>query len=174
MYAYLVNVDTNGNHNKYYEMKQTDANFFQVLYGRVSAKPMVRSYPITSWDRKYREKINKGYVDQTRLRDIKDGTKTSLTSSMGYAPIADPDVHAFMDDILRWSNKSLVRNYQVKASEVSQKMIDEAQRLLTVMAKQDTVSLFNEQLMELFTVIPRRMSNVKENLLTDISQKNDV
>lgn len=174
MYAYLVNVDTNGNHNKYYEMKQTDANFFQVLYGRVSAKPMVRSYPITSWDRKYREKINKGYVDQTRLRDVKDGTKISLASSMGYTPIADPDVHDFMDDILQWSNKSLARNYQVKASEVSQKMIDEAQRLLTLMDKKNTVSSFNEQLMELFTVIPRRMSNVGDNLLKDISDKNDV
>ena len=46
MYAYLVNVDAQGNHNKFYEMKQTAANFFQVLYGRVGAKPMVRSYPI--------------------------------------------------------------------------------------------------------------------------------
>lgn len=176
MYAYLVNVDAQGNHNKFYEMKQTAANFFQVLYGRVGAKPMVRSYPISSWDRKYKEKLNKGYVDQSNLRNVTDmaGSAASPTSIMGYSPIPDPDVRDFMDDILQWSNKSLTRNYRVKASEVSQKMINEAQKLLSQMEKENSLYIFNDHLLQLFTVIPRRMGNVQDHLLIDITQKSDV
>lgn len=176
MYAYLININTQGNHNKYYEMKQTDKNFFQVLYGRVGAKPMVRSYPISAWSRKYKEKLDKGYVDRSDLRNVTDmtGSTVSPAAIMGYSPISDPNVRDFMDDILQWSNKSLTRNYRVKASEVSQKMINEAQKLLDLMDKEDTVVSLNKYLMELFTVIPRRMSNVKDQLLTDMTQKNDV
>ena len=51
------------NHNKFYEMEQYTTNYFNVSYGRIGANPQIRTYHIESWNRKYNEKINKGYKD---------------------------------------------------------------------------------------------------------------
>ena len=63
--VYLVMVTVNNN-NKYYRMVPR-GDFFDVEYGRVGATCQHASYPIRQWDKKYNEKIKKGYVDQTHL-----------------------------------------------------------------------------------------------------------
>ena len=54
------------NNNKYYKMIPR-GDYFDVEYGRVGASCQSRSYPTSQWDKKYNEKIKKGYVDQTHL-----------------------------------------------------------------------------------------------------------
>ena len=62
-YKKLVMVTTGANHNKYYEMiPNADGSTFTVKYGRVGANPQVRSYDSYDFNKKYREKLNKGYV----------------------------------------------------------------------------------------------------------------
>lgn len=51
--AYLVMVESSNNHNKYYQMTQKTADVFEVQYGRVGAKGMLRTYPISRWDSIY-------------------------------------------------------------------------------------------------------------------------
>ena len=58
---------TENNNNKYYEMIPNGDNF-TVKYGRVGASAQVASYSASQFDKKYNEKIKKGYVDQTELR----------------------------------------------------------------------------------------------------------
>lgn len=65
-YKYLVMVTTNNN-NKYYEMIP-NGDSFTVKYGRIGASAQVTSYNASQFDKKYNEKIKKGYVDQTELR----------------------------------------------------------------------------------------------------------
>lgn len=45
--AYLVMVEPDENHNKYYQMTQKTTDTFEVRYGRVGAKGITRKYPIS-------------------------------------------------------------------------------------------------------------------------------
>lgn len=63
--VYLVMVTTNNN-NKYYRMIP-HGDTFEVEYGRVGASCQHASYSMSQWNKKYNEKIKKGYVDQTHL-----------------------------------------------------------------------------------------------------------
>lgn len=54
------------NHNKVYRMIP-HGDIFEVEYGRVGATCQHASYSMSQWDKKYKEKIKKGYVDQTHL-----------------------------------------------------------------------------------------------------------
>ena len=48
--AYLVMVEPDENHNKYYQMTQKTTDTFEVRYGRVGAKGITRKYPISRFD----------------------------------------------------------------------------------------------------------------------------
>lgn len=63
--VYLVMVTTNNN-NKYYRMIP-HGDTFEAEYGRVGASCQHASYSMSQWNKKYNEKIKKGYVDQTHL-----------------------------------------------------------------------------------------------------------
>ena len=63
--VYLLMV-TRNNNNKYYKMIP-HGDIFEVEYGRVGATCQHASYSMSQWDKKYKEKIKKGYVDQTHL-----------------------------------------------------------------------------------------------------------
>ena len=65
--VYLVMVTGDSNHNKYYRMIANDDTSFTVEYGRVGASCQTRTYTMYQWEKKYNEKIRKGYVDQTHL-----------------------------------------------------------------------------------------------------------
>jgi hypothetical protein len=53
--------NTSGNHNKFYEMTEHNNGTFEVRYGRIGESGVVAVYDINEWDKKYKEKINKGY-----------------------------------------------------------------------------------------------------------------
>lgn len=65
--AYLVMVEPDENHNKYYQMTQKTTDIFEVRYGRVGAKGITRKYPISRWASIYESKLQKGYVDNSHL-----------------------------------------------------------------------------------------------------------
>ena len=54
---------TENNNNKFYYMEDLNNGSFKVTYGRVGATETVITYPISLWDKKYNEKIKKGYID---------------------------------------------------------------------------------------------------------------
>lgn len=63
---YLVMVTASANNNKYYK-QIPHGDSWTAEYGRVGSSPQRREYPMSQWESKYREKIRKGYVDQTDL-----------------------------------------------------------------------------------------------------------
>ena len=58
---------TAANNNKFYEMQENGDNTFTVYYGRIGANKTTRTYSIHQWDKKYKEKIRKGYRDLSNL-----------------------------------------------------------------------------------------------------------
>ncbi|MBD0256358.1 MAG: WGR domain-containing protein [Cytophagales bacterium] len=153
---------TSDNNNKFYEMKENGDSTFTVLYGRVGSTPSRQTYPLREWDKKYREKVNKGYKDQTHLF-VEAGDEVEL------ADIDNPAVHELINQLMQYAKKSVSSNYNVTADQVTRKQVAEAQRWLDrlvghVVAGMD-VKDFNDGLLELYKVIPRRMGNVKDHLL---------
>lgn len=63
---YLVMVTASANNNKYYK-QIPNGDSWTAEYGRIGSSPQRRTYSMSQWESKYREKIRKGYVDQSEL-----------------------------------------------------------------------------------------------------------
>ncbi|TAE08229.1 MAG: ADP-ribose polymerase [Bacteroidetes bacterium] len=162
---------TADNNNKYYDMQENADGTFTVTYGRVGATATKQNYPIREWDKKRREKINKGYADQTHL--FAEGG-----SEIEFADISVPSIQKLMNDLLRYAKKSVSDNYTVSADQVTRKQVEEAQRILNSLVSKikqgmDTKS-FNSVLLSLYQVIPRKMSNVNNYLIKQADNDADI
>lgn len=155
--TYLVNVSQTGNHNKFYRMiPQGDR--FSVEFGRVGASCQTSSYPISQWNKKKNEKLKKGYVDQTELMR---GLTTKIEQPQNeYLPIEITSVAELTELLQSYARQKVRENYLVKTTAVTQDMVDEAQRILGELVNETDTESFNQKLLSLFSVIPRRMSNV--------------
>ena len=64
--VYLEN--TNNNHDKFYHMiENKDDVSFTASWGRTGSNGRTQIYDMNEWDKKYREKINRGYKDTTNV-----------------------------------------------------------------------------------------------------------
>ena len=62
--VYLEN--TNNHHDKFYQMvENNDGASFTATWGRTGSNGRTQIYGMNEWDKKYREKISKGYKDTT-------------------------------------------------------------------------------------------------------------
>lgn len=161
---YLVMV-TSDNHNKYYKMIP-NGSFFNVEYGRVGASEQKRSYPISQWDKKYNEKIKKGYVDHTDLvQDLIHEQKDNTNKS--YKEIENSAIADIVNRLQTLAKESVSKNYKVDSNQVTQAMVDAAQdkiNKLSCFTSRTTINSFNDGLIELFSIIPRKMRNVNDYL----------
>lgn len=167
---YLLMVTTNNN-NKYYRMiPSAGGDSFTVEYGRVGASCQRRAYPMYSWETKYNEKIRKGYVDQTHLHTVSEVVKSQSAEEDEFLPIKDETIRELIEFLQNCSRQIVRKNYRVKSADVTMQMVQEAQRIIDTLTwhVQDGVdaSTFNDTLLKLFTVIPRKMSNVNHYLAT--------
>lgn len=156
--VYLVMVTANNN-NKYYKMIPC-TNHWVAEYGRIGAKPQTQSYDYKQWDKKYREKIAKGYVDQTDL--MKD--LITAESVNHYKEISNRAIADIVERLRFMANTVVNDNYTIASDKVTKAMVDEAQSILNRLLNTTEKSVFNRLLLELFQTIPRKMSDVKEYL----------
>lgn len=162
--TYLVMV-TAANNNKYYRMIP-DGDYFDVEFGRVGATCQKARYPMRDWDKKYKEKVKKGYVDQTDLmQDLVKEVKPK--SEKEYRDIENKAIKMIVDRLQDMAKKTIQKNYKVGAAETTQAMCDKAQAQIDKMnnkADKMTLKAFNDELIVLFGIIPRKMSNVSDHL----------
>lgn len=155
------------NNNKFYEMRETANGTFTVDYGRVGATKSTATYPIKLWDNKIREKLAKGYVDQTHLYADK-------TAATGTETIDDLQVRSLMDRLIDYARQSIFRNYVVTAQQVTRQQVDKAQQLLDQLAGMMGLTLdpaqYNDTLLALFQTIPRKMGRVDHHLVQQAPQ----
>jgi poly [ADP-ribose] polymerase len=156
--ARLVMVSAENN-NKFYHMTDQGDGTFVAEYGRVGATPASRRYDAAQWDKKYREKVRKGY------RDV-----SALTAEGDAPPPLDvdcPAVRALVEQLVRYAERSVEAHYLVASESVTGAMVDEAQAALDAAvraAESADATAVNAALLALYQTIPRRMANVRDHL----------
>lgn len=161
--TYLIMVTT-ANNNKYYNLFP-EGDQFRVEYGRVDATKTTTYYPMSKWNSQIANKLKKGYQDVTDLKkDLVEEISSSNPESP-YKEIENAAVKAIVEKLQTLARETIRKNYTVKASSVTQDMVDAAQKIIDTLANScSTVEEFNDNLLKLFTVIPRKMGNVRDYL----------
>ena len=161
--TYLIMVTT-ANNNKYYNLFP-EGDKFRVEYGRVDATKTTTYYPMSKWNSQISSKLKKGYQDVTDLKkDLVQEISASNPESP-YKEIENAAVRAIVDKLQAMARETISKNYTVKASAVTQDMVDAAQKIIDALANNSTTTEeFNNNLLKLFTVIPRKMGNVRDYL----------
>ena len=173
--VYLI-MTTAENNNKYYNCFPNSDGTFTVKYGRVGGHESTTTYPMSKWDSHINSKLKKGYVSQTHLMtDVIENSKEEepTEGKDKFSVIENKSVRDIIKRLYDFANKVVQSAYKVKSSVVTQAMIDEAQSLIDNLAlnyENMDYNQFNKKLLEIFMVIPRKMSNVSDYLI----YKNDL
>lgn len=168
---HLVMVAAGANNNKYYNMTPC-GDMWTAEYGRVGSSFQTRTYSKSQWNSKYNEKIRKGYVDQTDL--IQDLISTEKPKQSEYKEIDNKVIAAIVERLQAMAKKAISENYTVSSNKVTQAMVDEAQNIITGLLNVTDVKTFNDELLKLFTTIPRKMSSVSSYIARDNGEFNKI
>lgn len=159
--TYLIMV-TAENNNKYYNCFPEGDNF-RVEYGKVNSTKTITNYPMSKWESQISSKIKKGYKDVTDLKtalveEIKtDGTK--------YKDIENESVRRIIEKLRSLARDTVKKNYSVSSASVTEEMVYEAQLVINNLISIKSVNKFNDELLKLFEIIPRKMDNVRSYLI---------
>lgn len=165
--TYLIMVTT-ANNNKYYNLFPEDGQF-RVEYGRVDATKTTRYYPMSKWDSQISSKLKKGYQDITDLKKDLVEEISSANPESPYKEIENAAIRAIVEKLQSLARETIQKNYTVKASAVTQDMVDAAQKIIDTLANScSAIEEFNDNLLKLFTVIPRKMGNVRDYLANKV------
>lgn len=166
--TYLIMVTGENNHNKYYSLFP-EGDQFRVEYGRVDATKTTRYYPMSKWDSQISSKLKKGYQDITDLKKDLVEEISSANPESPYKEIENAAIRAIVEKLQSLARETIQKNYTVKASAVTQDMVDAAQKIIDALANScSAVEEFNDNLLKLFTVIPRKMGNVRDYLANKV------
>jgi poly [ADP-ribose] polymerase len=182
-YAKLIHVSVdNGmtdNSNKVYIMEELSDGRIKCEYGRVG-KNMTTVYKSShEWDKIVREKTSnkKGYTDVTDLlaEPVLDDSKPVNNK---VDSIKDDIVRKLVDELMSFANKSIQRNYKVTQEAVSEQQVNAAQEVINAISSLLVLGVdkkhVNDMLLKLYTIIPRRMDNVKSHLIGDVNSDTDL
>jgi poly [ADP-ribose] polymerase len=184
-YAKLIHVSVdNGktdNSNKVYIMEELADGRIKCEYGRVG-KSLTTEYKDSSkWSSVYKQKTgaSKGYTDVTELlaEPVVDNSNGGSQNNTVEA-IKDAMVKKLVQDLMAYANKSIQKNYKVTQDAVSEQQVEAAQEVLskvTAMLKVGgDLKEVNNELLRLFTVIPRKMDNVKNHLVQGLDNDDEL
>ena len=161
--TYLIMVTT-ANNNKYYNCFP-EGDQFRVEYGRVDATKTTAYYPMSKWNSQINSKLKKGYQDVTDLKKDLVEEISSTNPESPYREIENAAIKAIVEKLQSLARDTIRKNYTVKASAVTQDMVDAAQKIIDELANNSsTVDEFNANLLKLFTIIPRKMGDVRDYL----------
>ena len=178
-YAKLVHVSVDNkltsNSNKVYIMEELSDGRIKCEYGRVGKNMTTVFKNKHEWDKILREKTSskKGYTDVTeflteKVVDTKaDGTKSKTDD------IKNSAVKKLIDELMAFANKSIAKNYKVTQDAVSEQQVNAAQEIIdkisAILVLDVDKKLVNDMLLKLYTIIPRRMDNVRDYLINEIN-----
>ncbi len=169
----LVNV-SDKNNNKFYRMTDNENGTWTAEWGRVGSSPQVQVYNSGEWNRKYREKLKKGYQDITSLK-IED-------ENVSYSEDAGININEG-EQLLRllqsYASNAIKENYTISSQAVTPAQISAAQDIITKIGdlltkKSEGIDVINKQLIQLYTTIPRQMKNVKNHLAADYNKAQQI
>ncbi len=154
----LLNPETNV--NRVYLMTDLGDGTMQVEYGRMGAALLKKKYPVSFWDDLLKKQLALGYID----RSEEFGLSAKLEDKAEYKPISDETVKKLVDFLLSCSRKKIENSYSVTHDQVSDKMLEAAQDLISKISEIKDIGEMRNLYISLFKVIPRKMKNVADNL----------
>jgi poly [ADP-ribose] polymerase len=176
-YAKLIHVSVDngstGNSNKVYIMEELTDGRIKCEYGRVGKSLVTEYKPSSKWDSVLKQKLSKtkGYTDVTDLL-AEPVVYESKPTNNKVDNIKDEIVKKLIDELMSFANKSIQRNYKVTQEAVSEQQVTAAQEIITNISGLIQIGVntkhINDMLLKLYTIIPRRMDNVKDHLFRDI------
>lgn len=150
--------------NKYYEMIDDDSGIIKVKYGRVESTETNITKPLNQWNTLIKSKIKKGYTNVTGL--VSNSEKTSKVTLVS---LKEQAVERFLKLMQDYTNKLVSSTYSVKATNVTLRQIEKAQEYIDRLKNdQSNWATVNENLLALYTVIPRKMGKVQDYLFPQI------
>jgi len=169
------------NNNKFYIMTKLNNSEWEAQWGRIKGEltndasaGQRKIYDMRDWYRTYDSKTGKGYTDVTHLYE--EILKDPSVGNVGSDPtslILNSTVRQLMVDLQKFASISVKENYSVSVENVTQRMVDEAQSVLdrvsTKIIKNGNVKDINNDLLELYKIIPRKMSKVANHLVETLS-----
>lgn len=162
----LLKVEPNANSNKFYRIQPDAAGAtFTATWGRVGSKGQSMQYPASQYNAKLGEKLGKGYRDVTALKAV-GGPAITFSDLSG-------SVASTVAYLMAAAKASVTANYTVSET-VTAAQVAEAQAILDRLGNlngQTTVWAVNRGLTELWTVLPRKMRRVQDELLTASASK---
>lgn len=172
---------TGANNNKYYNMTQINSDQFEAVWGRVEGSESRKIYPMSKWASTYKSKTSpnkkpKPYTDVTNLH-VEENTK-KVKSTPTIIKSTSTVVKNVIKEIIGYSSLSVKQNYTVSSKDVSKKQIDTAQDVLntvvSLVEKSVPKNRINDKLIELYTVIPRKMNKVQNYLIPDVKDYSNI
>ena len=174
---------TSDNNNKFYNMHDCGNGSFEAHYGRIGAKGSIKIYPISKWQSTYNSKVNKGYEDVS---------KTTVVTK-GYKPESDPEIENLLSHLLAISRQYVSNQTDIGILNNSAiaKVQDYINQLTSIKSEytgsssykdwlsknnltdtssikekfiKETANKFNKILIEIWTIIPRKIKNVRSEL----------
>jgi len=183
-FAKLIHVSVDngktGQSNKVYIMEEESNGKIKCEYGRVGKDLVVVYKNSSDWNKVYKSKINprKGYQDVTDMISEVVITSDATTTKSNIAEISCSKVKSLFDDLMAFANKSIQKNYKVSQDTVTELQVERAQEVLNkataIVDKGMDVSSINDLLIELYTIIPRKMKDVREHLIGSANDDADV
>lgn len=157
---FLIKIDPFANNNKFYKMiPNSDASTFFVVYGRIGCSGCKKLYPIDQWEQVYQQKMQKGYIDQTSICDIAKKEENTLS----FQGLED-SVRDILQEFMNRSRQIVKDHYNISEVQVTAAMVKKAEETLQELSGVQEVWEFNDTLVRLFSIIPRRMQKVYTQL----------
>jgi len=182
-YAKLIHVSVdNGstsNSNKVYIMEEQADGQIKCEYGRVGKSLVTEMKPSYKWASVYKQKTSaaKGYTDVTELL-VESVGQVSVNADSKVEAIKDAVVKKLVEELMAFANKSIQQNYKVTQEAVSEQQVNAAQEVIDKISGLVAIGVdlkhVNDMLLRLYTIIPRRMDNVKNHLFDEIKDANSL
>ena len=109
--VYLVKVDPSENNNKFYRMIDNGSGTFTVEYGRIGNDNFATfDYSMSEWDKKYNEKLRKGYTDQSQLYAVPAPLSQESTKKLA---ISNSQIASLVEQLMAYAKRSIRDNYTI-------------------------------------------------------------
>lgn len=87
-----------------------------------------------------------------------------------YKEIENKSIAEIVERLQSMAQKAISKNYTISSNKVTQAMVDEAQAIISNLLTIKDREKFNDTLLKLFTVIPRKMGSVDSHIAHDDTQ----
>lgn len=168
----VVKVDPQTNLNKYeqYELNNKDDHQIgSIKRGRVeetAVKSSVKAYMLPI---QYMVSLKNGYKPTSMLPSKKSMNRSKKSDIKDFLKEPNDEVKRLILFLYSVSRQILEENYSIDIDIVDKDDVKKAQNLINGLRKANTVEIFNEKLLLLYTAIPRAIKNVKRCMVNSVN-----